>query len=162
MKDSRKTSHKTNAARILDQLGIPYELREYPVDENDLSALHVAEAIGEDPEKLFKTLILQGNNDPYLVVVIPGNAQVDLKKTAKVSGNKNCELLPMKELLPVTGYIRGGCSPVGMKKHFPTYIEELALLQDKIIISAGKRGLQLVLRPQDLIIATEAQFADLI
>lgn len=162
VKDSRKTSHKTNAARILDQLDITYELREYPVDENDLSASHVAEAIGEDPEKLFKTLVLQGNKDPYLIAVIPGNAQVDLKKIAKASGNKNCEMLPMKELLSVTGYIRGGCSPIGMKKNYPIFIEELALLQDQIIISAGKRGFQLILQPQDLIRATAAHVSDLI
>ena len=155
-------SQKTNAARILDQLNIPYELREYPVDENDLSAQHVAEAIGEDPEKLYKTLVLKGNKDAYLVAVIPGNAQLDLKKMAKASGNKNCEMLPMKELLSVTGYIRGGCSPIGMKKHFPTFIEELATLQEKVIISAGKRGLQIVLAPKNLIQAAEASVADLI
>lgn len=155
-------SQKTNAARILDQLNIPYELREYPVDENDLSAQHVAEAIGEDPEKLYKTLVLKGNKDAYLVAVIPGNAQLDLKKMAKASGNKNCEMLPMKELLSVTGYIRGGCSPIGMKKHFPTFIEELATLQEKVIISAGKRGLQIILKPEDLIQTAEASVADLI
>ncbi len=155
-------THKTNAARILDQLNIPYELREYPVDENDLSATHVAEAIGEDPEKLYKTLVLKGNKDPFLVAVIPGNAQLDLKKIAKASGNKNCEMLPMKELLSVTGYIRGGCSPIGMKKHFPTFIEELATLQEKIIISAGKRGLQIILKPEDFILAADARAADLI
>lgn len=155
-------THKTNAARILDQLNITYELREYPVDENDLSATHVAEAIGEDPEKLYKTLVLKGNKDPFLVAVIPGNAQLDLKKIAKASGNKNCEMLPMKELLSVTGYIRGGCSPIGMKKHFPTFIEELATLQEKIIISAGKRGLQIILKPEDFILAADARAADLI
>lgn len=155
-------SQKTNAARILDQLNIPYELREYPVDENDLSAQHVAEAIGEDPEKLYKTLVLKGNKDAYLVAVIPGNAQLDLKKMAKASGNKNCEMLPMKELLSVTGYIRGGCSPIGMKKHFPTFIEELATLQEKVIISGGKRGLQIILKPEDLIQTAEASVADLI
>lgn len=155
-------SHKTNAARILDQLGIPYEIREYPVDENDLSALHVAEAIGEDPEKLYKTLVLKGSKDPYLVAVIPGNAQLDLKKIAKASGNKNCEMLPMKDLLSVTGYIRGGCSPIGMKKQYPVFIEEVAVLQENIVISAGKRGLQIVIRPEDLIKVSEGETADLI
>lgn len=155
-------SHKTNAARILDQLNILYEIREYPVDENDLSATHVAEAIGEDPEKIYKTLVLKGTKDPYLVAVIPGNAQLDLKKIAKASGNKSCEMLPMKDLLSVTGYIRGGCSPIGMKKHYPTFLEEMAVLQDKIIISAGKRGLQIVIKPEDLIRVSAAQSADLI
>lgn len=155
-------SHKTNAARILDELNIHYELRKYPVDENDLSALHVAEAIGEDPEKLYKTLVLKGQKDPYLVAVIPGNAQLDLKKIAKASGNKNCEMLPMKDLLSVTGYVRGGCSPIGMKKHFPTFIEEIVTLQESVIISAGKRGLQLILRPEDLINISKATVADLI
>lgn len=155
-------SHKTNAARILDELNIHYELRKYPVDENDLSALHVAEAIGEDPEKLYKTLVLKGQKDPYLVAVIPGNAQLDLKKIAKASGNKNCEMLPMKDLLSVTGYVRGGCSPIGMKKYFPTFIEEIVTLQESVIISAGKRGLQLILRPEDLINISKATVADLI
>lgn len=154
---------KTNAARILDKLDIPYELRTYEVDiEEHKSAVDVAVAIGIDPEKIYKTLVLKGQKDPYIVAVIPGNAQLDLKKIAKASANKNCEMLPMKDLLSVTGYIRGGCSPIGMKKQFPTYIEELSTLEDNIVISAGKRGLQIVIHPLDLAKAIEISFADLI
>lgn len=149
MKEAKNT--KTNAVRILDTQNVSYELRTYEVDETDLSAQHVAAILNVSVEQIFKTLVLKGTKDPYLVAVIPGNAQVDLKKLAKVSGNKNCEMLPMKDLLAVTGYIRGGCSPIGMKKQFPTYIEEMAILEEKITISAGKRGLQIVLSPKDLI-----------
>ncbi|MGX9984986.1 Cys-tRNA(Pro) deacylase [Soonwooa purpurea] len=154
-------SKKTNAVRILESNQIPFELREYEVDEQDLSAEHVAESLGISPEKIYKTLILKGQKDPFLVAVIPGNAQLDLKKIAKASNNKNCEMLPMKDLLATTGYIRGGCSPIGMKKNFPTYIEELATLEEEIIISAGKRGLQIVLKPDDLKNIINAEFADL-
>ena len=122
----------------------------------------MAAVIGVAPEKIYKTLVLKGQKDPFVVAVIPGNAQLDLKKIAKASGNKNCEMLPMKELLLVTGYIRGGCSPIGMKKIFPTYIEELSTLEEKIVISAGKRGLQIIIHPLDLSKAIEFTFADLI
>ncbi|SKB86121.1 Cys-tRNA(Pro)/Cys-tRNA(Cys) deacylase [Soonwooa buanensis] len=154
-------SKKTNAVRILESQNIAFELREYEVDENDLSAEHVAESLGISAEKIYKTLILKGQKDPFLVAVIPGDAQLDFKKLAKASGNKNCEMLPLKDLLATTGYIRGGCSPIGMKKAFPTYIEEIATLENEIIISAGKRGLQIILNPKDLQIVTEASFADL-
>ena len=154
-------SKKTNAVRILESQNITFELREYEVDENDLSAEHVAESLGISAEKIYKTLILKGQKDPFLVAVIPGDAQLDFKKLAKASGNKNCEMLPLKDLLATTGYIRGGCSPIGMKKNFPTYIEEIATLENEIIISAGKRGLQIILNPEDLQIVTEASFADL-
>ncbi len=154
-------SKKTNAVRILESQNITFELREYEVDENDLSAEHVAESLGISAEKIYKTLILKGQKDPFLVAVIPGDAQLDFKKLAKASGNKNCEMLPLKDLLSTTGYIRGGCSPIGMKKAFPTYIEEMATLENEIIISAGKRGLQIILNPLDLQIVTEASFADL-
>ena len=153
---------KTNAVRILDTMKISYTLREYEVSENDVSAEYVAEKIGVEPEKLYKTLVLKGNTVPFIVAVIPSSAQLDLKKIAKVSGNKHCEMLLMKDLLSVTGYIRGGCSPIGMKKQFPTYIEELAQTEEQIIISAGKRGLQLVIAPEDLQKAVQAEFADLI
>lgn len=152
---------KTNAVRILESQNIAFELREYEVDENDLSAEHVAESLGISAEKIYKTLILKGQKDAFLVAVIPGDAQLDFKKLAKASGNKTCEMLPLKDLLATTGYIRGGCSPIGMKKNFPTYIEEIATLEDEIIISAGKRGLQIILNPNDLQIVTEASFADL-
>lgn len=154
---------KTNAVRILDKLNIVYELRTYEVEMDEhKSAVDVAVAIGVNPERIYKTLVLKGQQDSYIVAVIPGNANLDLKKVAKASGNKNCEMLPMKDLQTVTGYIRGGCSPIGMKKQFPTYIEELSMLEETIVISAGKRGLQIVINPQDLAKATALVFADLI
>jgi len=155
-------SHKTNAVRLLDTAKVNYELREYEVDDHDVSAEHVALSLGLIPETLYKTLVLKGNIDPYIVAVIPGNAQLDLKKIAKASGNKNCEMLPMKDLLAVTGYIRGGCSPIGMKKLFPTFIEEAAQLETEISVSAGKRGLQMILNPNDLATMTKAICSDLI
>lgn len=142
---------KTNAARLLDKAYIAYELIPYTVDEANLAADHVAEELGEDIEQVFKTLVLRGDKNGLFVCVIPGNFEVDLKVAAKISGNKNCDLIPMKELLPLTGYIRGGCSPIGMKKPFPTFIHESALLHDHIYISAGVRGLQFKISPQDLI-----------
>ena len=142
---------KTNAARLLDAAGIAYELVPYEVDENDLAAQHVADQLGEDIEQVFKTLVLRGDRNGFFVCVIPGNFEVDLKVAAQISGNKNCEMLHVKELLPTTGYIRGGCSPIGMKKPFPTFIHESALLYDYIYISAGIRGLQIKIHPETLI-----------
>lgn len=153
--------NKTNVARLLDKAKVPYQLVPYEVDENDLSAIHVAEQLGENVEQVFKTLILHGDKSGYFVCVIPGADEVDLKKAAKVSGNKKCEMIPVKELLPLTGYIRGGCSPIGMKKHFPTYIHFSAEQFDNIYISAGQRGLQVLLAPADLVRETKASFADL-
>lgn len=154
--------NKTNVARLLDKAKVPYQLVPYEVDENDLSAIHVAEQLGENVEQVFKTLILHGDKSGYFVCVIPGADEVDLKKAAKVSGNKKCEMIPVKELLPLTGYIRGGCSPIGMKKHFPTYIHFSAEQFDNIYISAGQRGLQVLLAPADLVRETKASFADLV
>ena len=154
--------NKTNVARLLDKAKIAYQLVPYEVDENDLSAIHVAEQLGENIEQVFKTLILHGDKSGYFVCVIPGADEVDLKKAAKVSGNKKCEMIPVKELLPLTGYIRGGCSPVGMKKGFPTFIHRSCLDYDTIYVSAGVRGLQLKLAPGDLIRFTRAVTADLI
>lgn len=142
---------KTNVARLLDQAKIEYELVPYDVDEADLSATHVAEGLGEDPNQVFKTLVLVGDKTGLIVCVIPGAAQVDLKLAAKVSGNKKCDMLPMKDLLQQVGYIRGACSPIGMKKEFPTYIDEHCMQFDHIYISAGKRGLQVKIAPLDLI-----------
>lgn len=147
---------KTNAARLLDKAGITYELIPYEVDETNLAADHVAEELGENIEQVFKTLVLRGDKSGLFVCVIPGNFEVDLKVAAKISGNKNCEMLHLKELLPNTGYIRGGCSPIGMKKPYPTYIHESALLYDHIYISAGIRGLQFKISPEDLISYTSA------
>ena len=143
--------NKTNAARLLDKAKVKYELIPYEVDENDLSAPHVAESLGENIDQVFKTLVLHGDKTGHFVCVIPGGDEVDLKMAAKVSGNKKCDLIPMKELLPLTGYIRGGCSPIGMKKHFPTYFHTTALDFDTIYVSAGVRGLQLAIAPSDLI-----------
>jgi Cys-tRNA(Pro)/Cys-tRNA(Cys) deacylase len=142
---------KTNAARLLDAAGIAYSLVEYAVDEEHLEASHVAAELGEDIDRVFKTLVLRGDKSGPFVCVIPGSLEVDLKVAARISGNKNCEMLHLKELLPLTGYIRGGCSPIGMKKQFPTFIHESALLYDTIYVSAGVRGLQLCISPQDLI-----------
>ena len=153
---------KTNAARLLDQKKINYQLIPYQVDEQYLDAGHVAESLGEDINQVFKTLVLKGDKSGYFVCVIPGNHEVDLKKAAKVSGNKNCDLIPMKELLPTTGYIRGGCSPIGMKKPFPTYIHSTAADFDHIYISAGVRGLQIQITPNDLITVSNANLCDLI
>lgn len=149
--------NKTNAARLLDKAKIAYELIPYEVDENDLSAIHVADSLGENIEQVFKTLVLHGDKNGHFVCVIPGEHEVDLKLAAKASGNKKCDLIPMKELLPLTGYIRGGCTPIGMKKTFSTYIHESCLNYPYIYISAGQRGLQLKLDPNDLIKEVHAE-----
>ena len=149
--------NKTNAARLLDKAKIAYELIPYEVDENDLSAIHVADSLGENIEQVFKTLVLHGDKNGHFVCVIPGEHEVDLKLAAKASGNKKCDLSPMKELLPLTGYIRGGCTPIGMKKTFSTYIHESCLNYPYIYISAGQRGLQLKLDPNDLIKEVHAE-----
>lgn len=153
--------NKTNVARLLDKAGVTYELIPYEVDESDLSAVHVASSLGEDVEQVFKTIVLRGDRTGHFVCIIPGEHEVDLKMAAKASGNKKCELLPLKELLPVTGYIRGGCSPIGMKKHFPTYIHSTCLDYPYIYVSAGVRGLQLKISPQDIIHAVQAEVCPL-
>lgn len=144
-------TEKTNAARLLDAAGIEYELVPYSYSEEDLSAESVAAELNEPIEQVFKTLVLHGDKTKEFVCVIPGDMEVDLKVAAKISGNKNCEMLHVKDLLPTTGYIRGGCSPIGMKKPLPSFIHESALLYDYIYISAGKRGLQIKINPQALI-----------
>ena len=143
--------NKTNAARLLDRAKIKYELVPYVVDENDLAATHIADQLNEDIKQVFKTLVLKGDKSGYFVCVVPGDAEVDLKKAAKVSGNKKVDLIPMKELLPTTGYIRGGCSPIGMKKAFPTFFHSTCLDFDYIYVSAGVRGLQLKVSPAELV-----------
>ncbi|WP_321480442.1 Cys-tRNA(Pro) deacylase [uncultured Bacteroides sp.] len=148
---------KTNAARLLDKEKISYELIPYEVDENDLSAVHVAADLGEDINQVFKTLVLHGDKTGYFVCVIPGDKEVDLKLAAKVSGNKKSDLIPMKELLPTTGYIRGACSPIGMKKHFPTYIHQTCSTYPYIYVSAGQRGLQIKIDPKELIRLVRAE-----
>ena len=154
--------NKTNAARLLDKAKIKYELVPYEVDENDLAATHIATQLGEDIRQVFKTLVLKGDKTGYFVCVVPGDAEVDLKKAAKVSGNKKVDLIPMKELLPTTGYIRGGCSPVGMKKAFPTYFHSTCGDFDYIYVSAGVRGLQFKIAPADLVKYVRASVAEII
>jgi Cys-tRNA(Pro)/Cys-tRNA(Cys) deacylase len=150
MKNEMKIA-KTNAARLLDRDKVTYELIPYEVNENDLSAQHIADELGENIEQVFKTLVLKGDKTGHFVCVLPGDEEVNLKMAAKISGNKSCDLIPLKELLPTTGYIRGGCSPVGMKKLFPTYIHESCLNLPYIYVSAGVRGLQVKINPNDLI-----------
>ena len=157
-----KKIDKTNVARLLDKAKIAYELIPYTVDEDNLAATHVAEELGEDIATVFKTLVLKGDRAGHFVCVIPGDKEVDLKAAARVSGNKKCDLIPMKELLPTTGYIRGGCTPIGMKKPFPTFIHSTALNFERIYISAGVRGLQIAIHPQALIEFVGATVADLI
>lgn len=156
-----KKIEKTNAARLLDKAGLKYDLIPYEFDENDLAAQHVADSLGQDIARVFKTLVLHGDKTGHIVAVIPGNMEVDLKALAKVSGNKKVEMIAMKDLLQVTGYIRGGCSPIGMKKRFPTYFHTTALDQDVIYVSAGVRGLQIEISPQDLIYFVQAKVADI-
>lgn len=153
---------KTNAARILDSLGVMYELADYEVDENDLSAISVAEKLGQDIDQVFKTLVLRGDKTGVFVCIIPGSAELDLKKTASASGNKSVSMVAVKEIPELTGYIRGGCSPVGMKKKYQSFIDETCTLYDRIYVSAGLRGLQMKISPADLIKATESEIADLI
>jgi Cys-tRNA(Pro)/Cys-tRNA(Cys) deacylase len=153
---------KTNAARILDSQNIHYELLAYEVDESDLSARAVADKLNQNIDQVFKTLVLRGDKSGIFVCIIPGAEELDLKKAANISGNKNAAMVAMKEILPLTGYIRGGCSPLGMKKNYPTFIDESCELYDCIFVSAGIRGLQLKLAPNDLIKSTSSRVGDLL
>ena len=157
-----KHNKKTNAARILDDMNITYRIMEYEVDENNLDAVHVANSVGMPAEQVFKTLVTRGDKTGVLFAVIPGNGELDLKALAKVSGNKRTELVPLKEVLPLTGYIRGGCTSLGAKKNYPVFIDETCVLWDEMAVSAGQRGMQLVLAPDDLVRATNATVAPLI
>ena len=157
-----KKIKKTNAARILDNLGIDYEIKTYEVDETDLSAVHVAQVVGMDIKTVFKTLVTRGDKTGVIMAVIGGADEINLKSLAKASGNKSVEMIALKELLPLTGYVRGGCSPLGAKKNYPVFLDKKATTHEKISISAGQRGMQLILSPQDLITATDATVADLI
>lgn len=152
---------KTNAVRLLESLGIPYELREYTVDPEDLAAESVAAKIGMPPEQVFKTLLARGDRSGPFFAVIPGNTELDLKALAAVSGNRKVELAALKEVQPLTGYIRGGVTVLGAKKAFPVYADETLELWDKISISAGVRGTQMILRPADYLRATAATLADI-
>lgn len=148
---------KTNAARMLEKAKIRFELREYEVNESDLSGLHVARSIGMAPERVFKTLVARGDRTGVIVACIPVDHELDLKALARESGNKKADLVPLKEVQPLTGYIRGGVSPVGMKKHYPTFIDESAFGFDAISVSAGARGLQMIVDPADLVRLTGAK-----
>ena len=156
-----KKLKKTNAARILDGLNIAYEIKTYAVDESDLSAVHVAQISGLNIEMIFKTLVARGDKTGIIMAVIGGGDELDLKALAKASGNKSVEMIALKELLPLTGYVRGGCSPLGAKKNYPVYLDARAMTLDKISISAGQRGMQLVLAPGDLVKAVNATVANL-
>jgi Cys-tRNA(Pro)/Cys-tRNA(Cys) deacylase len=152
---------KTNGARYLESLGIAFELREYEVDPDDLSAITVARKIGMPPEQVFKTLITTGGPDSYVFAVIPGDAELDFKKLARAAGLRKAEMVPLKDVQSLTGYIRGGVTVFGAKKAFPAWVDETAILFDKISVSAGTRGTQLILSPDDYLRAAQAQTADL-
>ena len=154
--------HKTNAMRCVETAGVPFEIRQYDVSDGNFDGEAAAEKIGMNPEAVLKTLVLTGDKGSHLVCCIPVCEELDLKKVARASGNKRVEMLPLKELLPMTGYVRGGCSPIGMKKAFPTYIDETAQLSERIAVSAGVRGEQMVLAPEDLRRLASAEYADLI
>ena len=153
---------KTNATRLLEAAGIHFNTQEYEVDENDLSGMHVAEQLGIPPEQIFKTLVLKGEKKGFFVCCIPVCDELDLKKTAKAFGDKKCDLIPMKDLKDLTGYIRGGCTPIGMKKKFPTIFDETVVLFDTIYLSAGMRGMQLIVDPNQLLPFVDATTADLV
>ena len=153
---------KTNAARILDKQGINYELLSYEVDESNLSAIAVADKLNQNINQVFKTLVLQGDKSEIFVCIIPGAEDLDLKKAAHLSDNKSAAMIPVKEIFNITGYIRGGCSPIGMKKNYPTFIDESCILYDFIFVSAGIRGLQLKIASDDLIKVTSCQTGDLL
>lgn len=160
---SKNSKHtKTNAVRLLETAHIPFATHEYEYDENDLAAQHVADALGQDINRVFKTLVLRGERTGLFVCVVPGNCEVNLKKAAAAAGDKKAEMIAMKELLPLTGYIRGGCSPVGMKKPLPTFFHTTALDFERIYVSAGMRGLQLEISPRDLIDFVGATIADIV
>ena len=152
---------KTNGARVLEGLGIAFELREYEVDPTDLTAITVAKKIGMPPEQVFKTLITTGGPDTYFFAVIPGDAELDFKKLARAAGVRKTEMVPLKEVQALTGYIRGGVTVFGAKKAFPVFVDETAILFEKISVSAGTRGTQLILSPEAYLRAADAQTADL-
>ena len=159
---AKKSAGKTNAMRILDSEGIEYRMAEYEVDEDDLSGVHAAESLGVSEEIVFKTLVARGDGNELFVFIIPAAENLDLKKAASASGNKRIEMIHLKELFDLTGYVRGGCSPIGMKKSYPTYIDETAQLYDEIYFSAGRRGTQIILNADILCSVTGAEYADLI
>lgn len=156
-----KHEKKTNVMRILDKAGIVYETKDYEYDENDLSGVHAAEALGFDPDMVFKTIVVRGDRTGPVVLCLPSEKELDLKAAARVSGNKSVVMLHVKDLPGLTGYIRGGCSPIGMKKQFPTYIDAACRDHEKISVSAGQRGKQVLLAPSDLIRFIGARVEDI-
>ena len=157
-----KLAGKTNAIRLVQQAGVPCKEAFYEFDENDLNGNHAAQAIGFPPEQVFKTLVVRGAKQGIMVFCIPVCCELDLKKAAKAAGDKSIEMLHVKDLLATTGYIRGGCSPVGMKKKYPTFIDEVCLLFEEIAVSAGERGHQMILPPDDLVRLVDANVVDII
>lgn len=157
-----KHNKKTNAARLLDQLGIAYEVHTASVDESDLSAVSMAHSLGVAPEQVYKTLVARGDKLGVLLACIPAEAQLDLKRVAQASGNKSVAMVPLKEVFPLTGYIRGGCSPLGTRKVYPVFLDESAILLERIFVSAGQRGVQLLLSPDDLLTAAHGVYASII
>lgn len=151
---------KTNAMRMLDKAGVAYEYKEYEYDENDLDGHHVAEYLGVPYEEVFKTLVAVTDKGEYLVYCICVDDEIDLKKAARLAGEKRVEMIHVKDLLNVTGYIRGGCSPIGMKKKYRTFIDEMIELVDSVSVSGGQRGLQITMKPSDLVSFTEATVGD--
>jgi Cys-tRNA(Pro)/Cys-tRNA(Cys) deacylase len=154
--------HKTNALRMLESLGVAHEVATHVVGEEHLDAVDVARLLGVSPDILFKTLVARGGPNDVYVFCIPGNAELDLKKAARVAGARKVELVALKDLTPLTGYVRGGCSPLGMKKKFPTWIDEIASAHERIFVNAGARGMQVILAPPDLLRAADAHYADLV
>ena len=152
---------RTNAMRLLDTQKIKYETAEYEVDENDLSGVHLAETAGVDVSVVYKTLVVRGEKTGINVFVIPAAKELDLKRCAAAAGDKRVEMIHVNELLPLTGYIRGGCSPVGMKKKYPTFLDELCLVCDEIALSAGERGHQMIVPPEPIAAMIDAKIVDL-
>lgn len=157
-----KHEKKTNVMRILDKEKIPYETKSYEYDESDLSGVHAAEALGYDPDMVFKTIVVKGDKTGPVVLCLPSEKELDLKAAARVSGNKSVEMLHVKDLPGLTGYLRGGCSPIGMKKAFPTYIDASCHNHEKISISAGQRGRQVLIAPDALVAFVGAQVEELV
>lgn len=155
-------TEKTNASRLLTQAGVAYTLVPYPVDEEHLEAGHIADTLGEDIRRVYKTIVLKGERTGHFVCVVRGDSEIDLKKAARAAGDKACELIPVRQLLPLTGYVRGGCSPVGMRQPLRTFYDRRILDCDTVYVSAGRRGLQLCLAPQDLVDYTRGTIADLV
>ena len=157
-----KKPTKTNAVRLVEKSGAPFELHSYDYGEETMDAVSAAGKLGVPPEIVFKTLVTRSEKGDIFVFCVPGNCELDLKKAAKTTGNKKIELIAVRELLPLSGYVRGGCSPIGMKRNFPAYIDESATINDWIYINGGSRGLQIKIQPTDLARVAQAEYADIV